>query len=196
MSHSHIVDLLAQAEGGSREASNELFDKYGKYVLRAVRSNLNDRLRHLLDSQDLVQSVWATLLETRENLGTFETPADLIGFLTTVARRKAAYKARQYLGGFQKTNETRVVSLDADDESSPLETADKSPYEQVIIQYEWHRVMNGLNDRNQRILELRRDGHTMREIASILKVTERTVQRVMEDVSHRHQRVAVAVAAD
>jgi len=174
-----------------------LFEKYGKYVLRAVRANLNDRLRHLLDSQDLVQSVWASLLETRENLGTFETPSDLIAFLTTVARRKAAYKARQYLGGFQKTDENRVIALDAVEESSPLlATAYDSPDERVMIRDEWHQVMDGLNDRNQRILELRRDGHTMREIASIMKVTERTVQRVMEDVSHRHQQVAASVTSD
>lgn len=104
MSQPHIVDLLAQAEGGSREASDELFEKYGKYVLKAVRANLNDRLRHLLDSQDLVQSVWASLLDSRGSLGTFETPADLIAFLGIVARRKAAYKARQYFGRDRKTN--------------------------------------------------------------------------------------------
>jgi DNA-binding CsgD family transcriptional regulator len=68
--------------------------------------------------------------------------------------------------------------------------------QQVMIQDEWHRVMDGLNERNQRILALRRDGHTMREIASILNVTERTVQRVMEDVSHRHRQVAVVTASD
>ena len=195
MPQPHILQLLAEAEGGSYEASNELFDKYGKYVLKAVRYNLNDRLRHLLDSQDLVQSVWASLLEGRDNLGSFETAADLIAFLTTVARRKAAYKARQYLGGFQKTDENRVVALDSLEPSAPVlpDRREQGPDAQAQVRDEWNSVMDGLNDRNQRILELRRDGHTLREIASLLDVAERTVQRAMEDISHRHRNGVVTV---
>lgn len=191
MTQPHIVDLLAHAEDGSTDASSELFDKYGKYVLKAVRYNLSDRLRHLLDSQDLVQSVWASLLENRDNLGTFETPTDLIAFLTTVARRKAAYKARCYLGGLQKTDENRVVRMAAFDAGSEMrDDRDRGPDSLAAARDEWNSVLDGLTDRNQRILELRRDGHTMVEIAAMLDITERTVQRVMEDVSHRHQRPA------
>ena len=57
MADQHVLELLAGAEAGSQEASAELFEKYARHVLRAVRSHLNDQVRHMMDSDDLVQSV-------------------------------------------------------------------------------------------------------------------------------------------
>jgi DNA-directed RNA polymerase specialized sigma24 family protein len=90
--------LLCAAETESVAASQQIFDLYGKHILRAVRASLNSRLRRLFDSQDLVQSVWRSIVESRDSLGSFDSSQDMIAFLTTVARRKVAYKVRRHLG--------------------------------------------------------------------------------------------------
>lgn len=182
--------LLDRAESGDSEAARELFEDYGRHVLRAVRHTLNARLRQLFDSQDLVQSVWKSIFENKDSLGTFESPEAMIAFLTTVARRKVAYKVRRYLGKTQKTNMNRVTSLDQME--APIAFADRrerAPDETAEWRDHWDNLVGGLSDRDQRILELRRDGLTNPEITDTLSVSERTIQRVINRASERFQEV-------
>ena len=176
--------LLEEAESGSHAASAQIFEEFGKHILRAVRRSLHSRLRQLFDSQDLVQSVWKSFVENRDALDNFETPQELIAFLTTIAQRKVAYKVRRHLGKVQKRDENRVSSLQEAEIDPP--SSETTPDEIASLREQWFQIVNGLDSRDLKIVESRRDGLSNREISSALGVSERTIQRVLSRISKNH----------
>src|SRR5205823_773947 len=82
-------ELLDRARTGDAEACASLFRRFGPHVRRVVRRHLSQRLRKVFDSLDLTQDVWASFFAHILPGQDFRTPADLLGFLTGVARHKA-----------------------------------------------------------------------------------------------------------
>jgi RNA polymerase sigma-70 factor (ECF subfamily) len=83
-------DLIRRVRVGEADAAAELVRRYEAAIRRVVRVHLHDsRLRRVLDSMDVCQSVLATFF-VRANLGQYQldTPADLVKLLTTIARHK------------------------------------------------------------------------------------------------------------
>ncbi len=163
MSDFEVDDLIARVEQGDKEALDHFIDEYGKYVYRAVRKSLSNRLRQLMDSDDLAQSVWASIFEINGQIGKFENRAALIGFLTTVARRKVAYKARQHLN-VQKANHNRLSLMDQAHLDGIVDADAGTPSNAVTVHEEWERVVGPLPDREREIVELRRTSHSNGQI--------------------------------
>src|SRR4051794_31583783 len=80
-------ELLKRAQLGCPEASRELYETYGRHVIRCVRHRLWRRMRTRFDSQDFSQQVWASFF-LEENLPDFQTPDDLMAFLGAMAEHK------------------------------------------------------------------------------------------------------------
>ena len=76
-----LVDAMTV---GSEEAAWQLTERYSPHILRVVRWSLPSIIRPKLDSQDLLQSVWATLLLEPEKLRKFEDPKRFMGYLLSL----------------------------------------------------------------------------------------------------------------
>ena len=175
--------LVNRIRDGSEEAARELLEKYGSYVLRAVRRNLSRRLRTRFDSQDFVQAVWATIFENREQIAEFEKPEALIAFLVTVASRKVNYEFRRHLQ-YQKNNMNRVRSFESTAMTGQVAVAhDPSPSEIAISNEQWDRIIRDQPPHYRKILELRIAGASQTEIAEQLEINERTVRRVIKKLT-------------
>jgi RNA polymerase sigma-70 factor (ECF subfamily) len=91
-------DLIRRVRAGEERAAAELVRRYEKVLRLAVHVRLTDpELRRLLDSGDICQSVLASFF-VRAAAGQYEleTPAQLLGLLTTMARNKLLSQVRKH----------------------------------------------------------------------------------------------------
>src|SRR5437588_8834998 len=100
-SEGRFADLIQRVRSGDEDASTELVRRYEPAIRRVVRVHLRDpRLRRVLDSTDIAQSVLATFF-VRANLGQYEldSPESLLKLLATIARNKLTNQANRQRAG-------------------------------------------------------------------------------------------------
>ena len=90
-----LSELLERALKDSETSAQEIVDRYGTYILRAVRRRLNKKLRSKFDSTDFVQAVWASFFALTPERLQFERPKELVDFLMGLARNKVVDAVRQ-----------------------------------------------------------------------------------------------------
>src|SRR3954471_3363830 len=89
--------LIGRVRQRDQEAAAELVRRYESVIRRVVRIHLRDaRLRRVLDSMDVCQSVLASFF-VRTALGQYEldTPEQMVGLLTSIARNKVSNQANR-----------------------------------------------------------------------------------------------------
>lgn len=90
-------EFIRRLRTGDEGAATDLVQRYEPALRRVVRVRLRDpRLRRLVESVDICQSVFASFL-VRASLGQYEleTPDRLLRLLATIARKRVAYHANR-----------------------------------------------------------------------------------------------------
>jgi RNA polymerase sigma-70 factor (ECF subfamily) len=85
------------ARAGSEEAARELIDVYGPHLRRAVRRQMDPRLRRQFDSDDFMQEVWQRFFAHLDKLSEVDHPQALVAFLSKLARNQVADACRKFL---------------------------------------------------------------------------------------------------
>lgn len=186
--------LVRELRSGSTEAANRLVERYSSNILRAVRRELPQAIRSKLDSVDVFQSVWLSILVKRNNLADFDTPQRLVAYLTQTAKLKVLEKYRRY---------TRTQAYDVKREkrlSEPVETRraaqENSPAVKHVLadhrhavpvaaleaREAWETLLAACSERERKILTLRLEGKTYEAIASQLELSTRTIKRAMQHI--------------
>jgi DNA-directed RNA polymerase specialized sigma24 family protein len=181
-------DLIRRVRVGEAEAAAELVRRYEAAIRRVVRVHLHDsRLRRVLDSMDVCQSVLATFF-VRANLGQYQldTPADLLKLLTTIARHKVinqTHKHRADRRDFRREEPlgSREVLLGAGGADPSQVVADRELLE---------KVRERLSDDELRLAERRGRGDSWAAIAadqggtaeSLRKKLTRALDRVLRQL--------------
>jgi RNA polymerase sigma-70 factor (ECF subfamily) len=156
-------DLMQRVRSGDPRASAELVRRYEPAIRLAVRARLTDpRLRRLLDSMDICQSVLASFF-VRVGAGQYDLdqPGQLIRLLKTMARNKLIKQAerhradrrdvrRQQYSGFMEHE------LAAEEPSPSKVVADR----ELLVQFR-----NRLTERERQVVDLRQAGRTWQEVA-------------------------------
>src|SRR5262245_47262395 len=96
-----FADFLRRTRAGDAQGAAEPVRRYEAAVRLAVRMRLGDaRLRRVLDSMDICQSVLASFF-VRAAAGQYdlERPDQLVHLLVAIARNKVAYQARRQRAG-------------------------------------------------------------------------------------------------
>src|SRR3954452_1502219 len=91
-------ELLDRVRAGDEQAATELVRSYEPAIRRAARVRMTDvRLRRVLDSMDICQSVMASFfVRAASGLYDLETPEQLLRLLATMARNKLANQANHH----------------------------------------------------------------------------------------------------
>jgi RNA polymerase sigma factor (sigma-70 family) len=172
--------LMEQIRGGSQEAVREMLEKYGDALVFVIRHRLPARLRRQYDSADFAQAVWASFFTGPLDDYHFDSPESLLAFLTSIARNKVGDARRQVLDA-RKRAEYRVHSLDgsAGVSASGVPSPQPTPSQIYLAEDEWDRLLEAQPLPYRPILELLRHGHTQKEVAEELRLSDRTVRRVV-----------------
>jgi DNA-directed RNA polymerase specialized sigma24 family protein len=90
-------DLIRRVRAGDAQATTELVRRYEPAIRLAVHVRLTDpRLRRLLDSMDVCQSVLVSFfMRAASGQYELETPGQLLKLLTTMARNKLVHQAHK-----------------------------------------------------------------------------------------------------
>jgi RNA polymerase sigma factor (sigma-70 family) len=182
-----FASLMGLVCSGSEEAAGELVNRYGDYVLRAVRRRLNRQLRPKFDSADFVQAVWASFFALPLGRYQFDRSEALVGFLINLAANKVVEAVRQRLQT-QKYNVNREQPLE-DERGHPvpnLVSRERSPEAVAIAREEWERLLRDQPEHYREILTSLGGGATQREVAHRLGINESTVRRVVRKLAPRH----------
>lgn len=174
-----LAALIQQANEGSEEAAQCLYERYAAHVLRAVRRSLAKELRGKFDSIDFTQAVWASFFRNPLKFKHPESPEAFVGYLAQIARNKVLDEFRRRLQT-QKYNIHHEQTMDRSSVACHLYDNAPTPSEVVMANDRWHDLLESVPDRQRPILEMRREGLTNEEIAAALGINEKTVRRVMK----------------
>jgi RNA polymerase sigma factor (sigma-70 family) len=172
---SNFEDFLSRVRAGDEQAAAELVRRYESAVRVEVRVRLADsRLRRVLDSMDLCQSVLASFF-IRVAAGQYdlERPEQLVRLLVTIARNKVAYQARRQQA--QRRNHRRDV--EADRPGHEPAGAEPSPSRVVSGRELLAELRRRLTPAGLRVADLRAEGRAWAEIAAALGGTAQARRR-------------------
>jgi RNA polymerase sigma-70 factor (ECF subfamily) len=186
-SDSDFQALFGRVRAGDEAAAEELLRRYEPAIRRAIRFRLNDtRLRRLLDSMDICQSVFGSFF-VRSALGQYdiETPEELLQLLMSMSRKKLTDQHRRAHAA------RRDVGRDAPSTTGQLFIATaSSPSQQISARELLGEVRRRLSDEEIRLAEQRASGTPWDQIAAehgetpeaLRKRLERAVDRVAREL--------------
>ena len=164
---SEFENLIARIRNGDESASAELVQRYERPVIRAVRARLGSRLRRVLDSMDVMQSVNRSLLVgLRSQKFQFSEPAQLIALAVLLVQRKVARHWRS-------VKRTLPIEPKGGASENPLlDVGSHEPEQSSVIAAEelLQRFLTFLDDLDRQLVQLKLDGHSSVEVAAVLKL--------------------------
>jgi RNA polymerase sigma factor (sigma-70 family) len=181
-------ELIRRVRDRDQDAAHELATRYESAIRRVVRIHLRDvRLRQVLDSMDICQSVLASFF-VRTALGEYEleSPEQLINLLAAITRNKLRNQVNRMRA--QRRDIRKAVAMDEDG----VVVADRAsdPAEQASAREILQKVYERLDPAERYLAEQRSIGRTWPELADELGGTDvalrkkltRALNRVMAEL--------------
>ena len=182
---SDLSEFLQRIQSGDETAARELLQRYEPEVRLVVRRQLPRLLRSRFDSLDFLQSVWGSFFR-RLKLGPteFEDSRHLVAFLARAAKNKVIDEYRR--AASQKHDMHREEPIWYENQG-PRELAGDldTPSEVAQAHEAFGRLRDLLPEERHTILDLKAEGLSSRDIGERLGISERTVQRVLEELRRR-----------
>ncbi|MBY0522454.1 MAG: sigma-70 family RNA polymerase sigma factor [Gemmataceae bacterium] len=178
MSIDALDNLLDKLCTGDDAAAEEVFRAYEPYLRVIVRRMLPPPMRSKFDSVDVVQSVWADVLRGfREGGWRFSTSVQLRAFLVKATRNRFIDRARQNRAAVQRQQPLSDEALIPDDVDTPGE----------LVQAEelWDRMVTLCPPAHRELLQLKRQGCSLAEIAERTGLHPSSVRRILYDLARR-----------
>jgi RNA polymerase sigma-70 factor (ECF subfamily) len=159
-----FFEIMPLVRSGDPEASAELVRRYEPAIRLAVRARLTDpRLRRLLDSMDICQSVLASFF-VRVGAGQYDLdqPSQLIRLLKTMARNKLVKQAERHQADRRDCRRQQASSPREHEIAAP----EPSPSDVVANRELLVQFRQRLSPRERQVVDLRQAGRTWQEVAT------------------------------
>ncbi len=89
--------MLAKLNAGDAAAADQMFRTFEPFLRMVIRRRISGRFRAKFDSSDIVQSVWADVVDgLRQSKWTFENVEQLRAFLVKMTRNRFVDRVRQH----------------------------------------------------------------------------------------------------
>lgn len=166
--------LLARIRVGDEDAATELYHRYARQLHALARRSQGEDLAVRADADDLVQSVFRTFFR-RAKGGDFSVPRGdhLWKLLLTMALNKGRNLAAHHRAS--KRDVGRRANAAAAEE-----VAAEDDFPRVALSMVIEEVMQGLDESQRKIIELRIGGAEVTEIATLTGRARRSVERVLQ----------------
>jgi RNA polymerase sigma-70 factor (ECF subfamily) len=175
-----VVHLL---RAGDQDAARELVDRYANQLVALARRRISQRLASRIDAEDIVQSVFRTFFH-RAKEGQFQLhePDDVCKLLARITVHKTFRQIAFHKRAKRDPGQETGHSDEAHEMLLKLMGGEPTPEEATAFVDQLEHFFNRLKPDERHILELRMDGYSNVEIAEKLKITDRTIRRIMERV--------------
>ena len=188
MTDDQSSDLLARWRNGDQQAAAELFCRYADRLIALARSRLSAKLAHRIDPEDVVQSAYRSFFaQTRADRYDLQRGGDLWQLLVTITLHKLQHHVRRLHTGKRAVD--REQNFGSEDSLLGIQMQalgnEPTPLEAVALADLLQQVLQGIEPRERRMLELRLQGYNLEEIAAETQRSRRTVRRVLDEVKQR-----------
>jgi RNA polymerase sigma factor (sigma-70 family) len=174
-----LDNLLERLTSGDVAAAEQVFLAYEPYLRKAVRRNLPDHLRAKFDSTDVVQSVWADVLRSFRKAGCRFLDADhLRGFLFIATRNRLIDRIRQHRDAVE-----REEPIGPEDGPQSLSCPQPRPSEVAQAGDLWEQILARCPAEHRSLVELRRQGYSLAEIAERTGLHADSVRRILRTLA-------------
>jgi RNA polymerase sigma factor (sigma-70 family) len=184
--------LVSQAKHGDNAAAAALLDMFEADVRIIVRAHLPRVLRTRFDSMDFVQAVWESLFIGKSgDEVVFSNSNQFRQYLAGIARNKVILEYRRCTRTkkYDIAREERLfVRREGRDEPREVPTTDPTPSQLVQASDRMRLLTQGRKPEEATVLQLRRQGLSLDEIASQTGLNERTIRRLIEYLREREER--------
>jgi RNA polymerase sigma-70 factor (ECF subfamily) len=177
MTQKPLDQLLAKLCAGDTAAAGQVFVAFEPYLRRAVRRQLPPMLRSKFDSADVLQSVWADVIRAFRQAGCRFTDVDhLRGFLYVATRNRLVDRIRQH-----RTSAEREEPL----LNRQAASTEPRPSEIAVADDLWRRMLATCSPEHHEILELRRQGYLLAEIAERVGLHCDSIRRILRNLARQ-----------
>jgi RNA polymerase sigma factor (sigma-70 family) len=181
MSSDPLAALLDKLSSGDPAAVEQAFVAYEPYLRMVVRRQLPAWLRPKFDSADVVQSVWADLLDRFLAADYRFADADhLRAFLVKVTRNRFIDRLRQH----ERARE-REEPLFESHEAEGACASDPRPSQVAQAEELWEQMLALCPEGHREVLRLKRQGLALDEIARRTGLHPSSVRRILYDLARR-----------
>jgi RNA polymerase sigma-70 factor (ECF subfamily) len=176
--------LLEKLSSGDEAAAARAFVAYEPYLRMAVRRHLSGHLRAKFDSEDIVLSVWADLMRGfRRGAWRFRDTAHLRAFLVKLTRNRFLNRLRQNRRALEA--ERPLTDTNCNDLAT---TAGEGPCEAAQSEDLWQQLLALCPPAHRPLLQLRRQGLPLAEVAARTGLHPSSVRRILYDLAKRFAR--------
>jgi RNA polymerase sigma factor (sigma-70 family) len=184
MSADALGALLEKLSSGDVAAAEQVFVTYAPYLRMVVRRQLSPGLRAKFDSLDIVQSVWADVLQGFREAGwRFLDAGHLRAFLVRLTRNRFVDHLRRH----QRALECERPFPEGD-HNLALRSPEPQPIEMVQANELWDRMLSLCPPAHHEILYLKRQGALLSEIAAKTGLHESSIRRILYTLARQLSR--------
>jgi RNA polymerase sigma-70 factor (ECF subfamily) len=184
--------LLEPLNRGDMAAAEQVFREYEPYLRMLVRRPLRPAHRAKFDSMDIVQSVWADVVEGLRDAGAgwhFSDRVHLQAFLARLARHRFLDRCRKHrkaLALEEPLTDASPAGAIAAHEPRPSEVARHNEV--------WDRMLALCPPAHHDLLRWKRQGLGLAEIAARTGLHESSVRRILYELARRYAETQEAAA--
>ena len=171
--------LLEQLNCGNDVAAERVFVTYEPFLRKVVRRMLSGEMRSKFDSIDVVLSVWGDVLSSfRGGELQFQSAAQLRAFLIKATHNRFIDRVRQHRTATRLERPLAAASAER-------QLLAREPRASEVAQAAelWQRLLAACPAEHRPILQLRRDGFSLNEIAAQMSLHEGSVRRILRSLS-------------
>ncbi len=177
--------LMDRLRASDRTAAGDLFQRFAERLMGIARVQIAARLRHKVEPEDVVQSVFKSFFLRTDQLQ-LESWDSLWGLLTLITVRKCIKHIEREQAA--RRDARREVSLTTkNNEDWLLVDREPSPEEGAMLAELMEEMLAGFDADDRAVLEMSLQGHGAIEISARLGRAERTVRRLREQARNRLQ---------
>jgi RNA polymerase sigma factor (sigma-70 family) len=173
--------VLVRLNSGDQRAVEDMFIAFEPYMRMAIHRRIAGSLRAKLDSADIVQSVWADLVDgLRESRWSFENVEQFRAFLLKMARNRLIDRLRDHrhsLDHETKLPTERVEALAA----NRIPRVSESFYAEEL----WQQLVEACPAAHYELLAMKHQGASIAEIADRTQLHAGSVRRILYDIAKR-----------
>ena len=171
--------LVVRLRSGDDQAATEVYERYAKRVFGLVHQQMAERLKALVQPEDIVQSVFKSVFRGI-NSGAYDAPAGgtLWQLMAIVAVHKVRRNARRR--NAMKRDAQRTQSFDAIENFDTADSCTPEEFESAI-----REAIEGLKESEQEVVILRVQGFSVEEISGKLQRSRRTIERCLNAIREK-----------
>ena len=173
------------------DVSRLLFEQFSQRLIGLARCHLDARLKHKVDPEDVVQSVYKSffLRYGREPLTSQGSDA-LWSLLTLITLRKCADRFRYYRAECRDVaQEAGPPALGEPESWRDAVSREPTPEHAVVLAETVEEVLRNVGADERLVIELSLQGYSTQEISDQLGRAERSVRRLRERVRTHLERL-------